>query len=63
MHTYAVSDSSGGSVSVGSWGSIPNEVIFLIFMTVMALGYPKWLACLPLDPRFTGSNPAEDDGF
>jgi hypothetical protein len=22
-----------------------------------------WLACLPLDPRFAGSNPAEDDGF
>jgi hypothetical protein len=21
------------------------------------------LACLPLDPRFAGSNPAEDDGF
>jgi hypothetical protein len=21
------------------------------------------VACLPLDPRFTGSNPAEDDGF
>jgi hypothetical protein len=23
----------------------------------------QWLACLPLDPRFAGSNPAEDDGF
>jgi hypothetical protein len=23
----------------------------------------KWLACLLLDPRFAGSNPAEDDGF
>jgi hypothetical protein len=22
-----------------------------------------WLACLPLDPRMTDSNPAEDDGF
>jgi hypothetical protein len=22
-----------------------------------------WLARLPLDPRFAGSNPAEDDGF
>jgi hypothetical protein len=21
------------------------------------------VVCLPLDPRFTGSNPAEDDGF
>jgi hypothetical protein len=21
------------------------------------------VACLPLDPRFAGSNPAEDDGF
>jgi hypothetical protein len=21
------------------------------------------IACLPLDPRFAGSNPAEDDGF
>jgi hypothetical protein len=28
---------------------------------------PRWrglvVACLPLDPRFTGSNPAEDNGF
>jgi hypothetical protein len=23
----------------------------------------QWLACLPLDPRFAGSIPAEDDGF
>jgi hypothetical protein len=22
-----------------------------------------WLSYLPLDPRFTGSNPADDDGF
>jgi hypothetical protein len=22
-----------------------------------------WLSCLPLDPRFAGSNTAEDDGF
>jgi hypothetical protein len=21
------------------------------------------IACLPLDPRFAGSNPAKDDGF
>jgi hypothetical protein len=21
------------------------------------------VACLPLDPRYAGSNPAEDDGF
>jgi hypothetical protein len=21
------------------------------------------VACLPLDPKFAGSNPAEDDGF
>jgi hypothetical protein len=23
----------------------------------------QWLSCLPLDPRFAGSNPAEDDGL
>jgi hypothetical protein len=23
----------------------------------------QWLSCLPLEPRFAGSNPAEDDGF
>jgi hypothetical protein len=23
----------------------------------------QWLACLPLDPRFACSNPAEGDGF
>jgi hypothetical protein len=24
---------------------------------------PRWLECLQLDPRFAGSNPAEDDGL
>jgi hypothetical protein len=23
----------------------------------------KWLSCLPLNPRFAGSNPTEGDGF
>jgi hypothetical protein len=39
--TYVVHDTSFGSsvfaYGVGSWGSIPNEVIFLITMSVMAL--------------------------
>jgi hypothetical protein len=31
-------------------------------MSVVAFG-GLVLACLPLHPRFAGSNPAEDDGF
>jgi hypothetical protein len=44
-----------------------NTDIFIVFlMPLVSLKSPSvisWLACLPLDPRFAGSNPAEGDGF
>jgi hypothetical protein len=32
-------------------------------MCVYKFSVVLWLSCLPLDPRFAGSNTAEDDGF
>jgi hypothetical protein len=32
-------------------------------LTFFLLSMVKWLACLPLDPRFTGSNPAKSSGI
>jgi hypothetical protein len=39
-----------------------HYLFLLITLSVVALG-GLVVACLPLDPRFAGSNPAEDDGF
>jgi hypothetical protein len=39
-----------------------HTVIVLIQHTVL-LSVVEWLSCLPLYPRFVGSNQAEDDGF
>jgi hypothetical protein len=38
------------------------SVIYFLFKFQVTLG-GLVTACLPLDPRFAGSNPAEDDGF
>jgi hypothetical protein len=45
-------------------GLEPNRKLVISFlrMTLIALG-GLVVACLPVDLRFAGSNPAEDDGF
>jgi hypothetical protein len=39
------------------------EVTDVCFTSLWLPAVVKWLASLPLDPGFMGSNPAEDDGF
>jgi hypothetical protein len=36
---------------------------YLAINTCWSPSVVQWLVCLPLDSRFTGSNPAEDNGF
>jgi hypothetical protein len=40
----------------------PEVMMMMVYRPIVALG-GLLVACLPLDPRFAGSNPAEDDGF
>jgi hypothetical protein len=42
--------------------SIVRVIYFAFLVSWIALG-DLVVACLPLDPRFVGINPAEDDGF
>jgi hypothetical protein len=35
---------------------------YVCYIDTVALGGPM-VACLPLNPKFVGSNPAENDGF
>jgi hypothetical protein len=45
--------------------SVDNNMIdrALFFDITLSFSVVYWLPCFPLDPTFTGSNPAEDDGF
>jgi hypothetical protein len=45
-----------------SVNAMPLKVITKQRLTNIALG-GLMVACLPLDPRLAGSNPAENDGF
>jgi hypothetical protein len=40
---------------------ISNIELFCI--GVKSTSVVQWLSCLPLNPRFAGSKPADDDGF
>jgi hypothetical protein len=42
---------------------IHTAALWSLFIVVLGGLVVSMLAIVPLDPRFAGSNPAEDDGF
>jgi hypothetical protein len=51
------------SYSIMSFFSVSQGVHFSIFSFQIVIQCPQWSWTQLLDPRFAGSNPAEDDGF